>query len=428
MAKLKFKKGEKKLLVVIVITIIILIIGLFFLYLFIDEKLNGSLKYLNIELNGKEEIILKWNEDIYTDEGAKASYRNEDITGDIVVENNVNYEKVGTYKYTYKIKYKKVEKTIERTIKVIDDVKPEIKLLGSENTFMTVGSSYRELGVKATDNYDGDLTSKVVVDTSEIDKNKVGSYKVHYRITDSNGNESVVDRVVDVKEKGPDNQKVAVLNYHFFYKDQKENKEKCGSQGICLQIDKFKEQLKYLKDNGYTTLTIDEFVSWMYGELDIPNKSVLITIDDGGWGTSIEKGNHLIPALEEYKVNATLFLIAGWWEKSNYESEYLDIESHTWNLHYGGNCGYKSKVNCVSYKELLDDLHKSAVVLGSHQAFCFPFYDYTDQSIKAVKEEGFKVAFIGGNRKASRSDDKYKIPRYPISDTTTMSQFINMVQ
>ena len=81
----------------------------------------------------------------------------------------------------------------------------------------------------------------------------------------------------------------------------------------------------------------------------------------------------------------------------------------------------------ISYDDLLNDLHKSAVVLGSHQAFCFPFYDYTEQSIKAVKEEGFKVAFIGESRKASRNDDKYKIPRYPIYDSTSMDSFKSMI-
>lgn len=37
------------------------------------------------------------------------------------------------------------------------------------------------------------------------------------------------------------------------------------------------------------------------------------------------------------------------------------------------------------------------------------------------------MSFIGGYRKASRNDDKYKIPRYPIHKTTTMNQFIQMV-
>ena len=176
-------------------------------------------------------------------------------------------------------------------------------------------------------------------------------------------------------------------------------------------------------------MTIEEFIAWIYGELEIPEKSVLITIDDGAWGVSMEKGNYLIPALEEYKAHATLFLIVGWWETKNYQSPYLSIESHTWDLHheYGHICKYRSKVNCVPYDDLVADLQRSVKVLKTNQAFCFPFYNWTEQSIRAVKEVGFKVAFIGGDRKASRKDNKYKIPRYPIQSNITMEEFKKMV-
>ena len=171
-----------------------------------------------------------------------------------------------------------------------------------------------------------------------------------------------------------------------------------------------------------------EFVGWMYGNNSIPEKSVLITIDDGAYGTGKHNGNHLIPILEEYKVHATLFLITGWWDISNYQSEYLEVESHTHDLHIEENCGYRSKVNCVGYDRLLADLKQSIEVTKSTTAFCFPFYESTNESVQAVKEAGFKVAFVGGNRKASRSSDKYRIPRYPIQDSTTLEKFISYVK
>ncbi len=425
MGKLKLKK-KSKILIIVFILALLSVIG-YFVYDHVYKEIHGEAKYLIISLNGEKEINLKYKEGEYTDEGAKASYKDEDLTKDIKVSGKVDYEKVGSYKIKYTVKYKSQEKEIVRIVNIIDDIKPEIKLNGVDSTFLIVGAEYKDKGATATDNYDGVITDKIVVDTSELDNTKIGAYKVHYKVKDSSGNESVIDRTIEVKKGGGSNQKVAVLNYHFFYKDQKENKEKCGSQSICLQIDKFKEQLKYLKDNGFTTLTIQEFVGWMYGEIEIPEKSVLITIDDGGWGTSKVRGNYLIPALEEYKMHATLFLIAGWWDKSEYISPYLDLQSHTWNLHYEANCGHRSKVNCVSYDELKADLHKSAVVLGSHESFCFPFYDYTEQSIKAVKDEGFRVAFIGESRKASRNDNKYKVPRYPIYDSTSLEKFKSYV-
>ena len=415
---------KEKIVLIVIVLLIIIILG-YFLYQYFSNRVNP--KDLKIELLGDKEIRLKWNKDTYEDVGATAKYKDEDLTKNIEVTNNVKLDKVGEYKYKYTIKYKGIKKTIERTIKVIDDIKPELTLNGNDNNFLILGTEYKDYGAKATDNYDGDITDKIVVDTSNLNKNKLGKYKVKYIVKDSSGNETSLERNIEVKNKGSNNQKVTVLNYHFFYKDQQDNKEKCGSQAICMQIDKFKDHLKYLNDNGFTTLTIKEFVSWMYGEIEIPEKSVLITIDDGGWGTAKDKGNYLIPALEEYKAHATLFLIAGWWEKKEYESPYLDIESHTWNLHHPGNCQYRSKVNCVPYDELLNDLKRAAYVLGSKEAFCFPFFEYTENSIKAVKEAGYKTAFVGLSRKASRNDDKYKIPRYELYDSITLDKFKSIV-
>ena len=216
-------------------------------------------------------------------------------------------------------------------------------------------------------------------------------------------------------------QKIPVLNYHFFY----EGDEYCN-ESICLEIGKFREQLNYLRDNGFKTLTMEEFRAWMYGEIDLPEKSVLITVDDGAKGTGAHNGNRLIPILEEYNMHATLFLISGWWDISNYQSPNLTVQSHTFDMHQYGSCG-KGQLICASKEEAIADLRKSLEIVKDNTSFCFPFYNYSDTAIQAVKEVGFKMAFVGGNRKASRSDDKFKIPRYPIYDSTSLSQFIDIV-
>lgn len=422
--KLKKKAFAK---IFIFLGVLIAIIGAFITYNYVMKEINGEEKYLILDLIGDSKVTLKYKEE-YTDPGAKSSYKEENLTDQIKVETNIDFEHIGTYKYTYDIKYKKQEKKIERIVEIVDLENPTIKLNGSNTINIIEGNTFKDPGATAEDNYDGDLTDKIEVDSTSLDTKKIGSYKVTYTVSDSSGNKSSVERVINVQKKPSANQKIAVINYHFFYKDWSEN---CH-ESICLRTDRFEEQLKYLKDNGFHTLTIEEFVKWMYGELEIPEKSVLLTIDDGAWGTSKIKGNYLIPLLEKYQLHATLFLITGWWGIDggieNYKSDYLDVQSHTHNLHYSGACSaYRSKVNCVSYDELLKDLKQSIEVVKDTNSFCFPFYEYSATSIKAVKAAGFKVAFIGGYRKASRSDDKYKIPRYPIYDSTTLEQFKKMV-
>lgn len=218
------------------------------------------------------------------------------------------------------------------------------------------------------------------------------------------------------------NQKVAVLNYHFFYNP--DTNEACN-ENICLATRKFEEQLAYLKNNGYYTLTMEEFRDWMYGKIDIPEKSVLLTVDDGAQGTGRHNGDKLIPLLEKYDLHATLFLITGWWDIENYRSPNLEIESHTYDMHTMYPSGAQMLIS--SNEHVINDLNQSIAITKSKKAFCFPFYAYNETAINQVKQVGFELSFVGGNYKASRKNDKYKIPRYPIYKGITMEQFIDMI-
>lgn len=220
---------------------------------------------------------------------------------------------------------------------------------------------------------------------------------------------------------------IAVLNYHFFY--DAERNERCNESN-CLDIRKFREQLSYLKQHHYKTLTMEEYRAWMYREIELPARSVLITIDDGAMGTGKHNGNKLIPILEEFDMHATLFLISGWWAMENYESDHLDIESHTYDMHKEGVCRGVSRgaqMLCSTKDQVLEDLRKSVELLGSKTAFCFPFYAYNDLTIELLKDIGFQLAFIGGSQKSNQNHSKYKIPRYPIHKSITMEQFQNMI-
>ena len=305
-------------------------------------------------------------------------------------------------------------------------LKEKAVLLTISNNSDLVDNIVKEENIKIENISSKDLKIKETNSkNTKENKNYINLYKIKQNNTLDefikmiNG-ETVVVRKKEVvsKSKG-----IPVLNYHFFYDPN--IGEECN-ENICLQTDAFRKQLDYFRDNGYKTLKMEEFKQWMYGEIELPEKSVLITIDDGAMGTSKINGNKLIPILEEYKMNATLFLITEWWKKSDYESSYLDVESHGNDIHITGSCG-KAKIHCLSKQELIDDFKLSIQKVGTDTAFCFPFYAYNDTAIEAAKEVGFKIAFIGGNRKAKQSDNKFMIPRYPIYKSTSWQQFLNMV-
>ena len=259
--------------------------------------------------------------------------------------------------------------------------------------------------------------------TKDSKKDSIEAYQIKsYSTIDNIIKMAQGEEVIEAEPVKVTNQGIAVINYHFFYD---EGSEACNEE-ICLSTQKFREELDYLKQNNYKTLTMKEFKQWMYGQIELPEKSVLLTIDDGAFGTGKHNGNHLIPILEEYKMHATLFLIAGWWDINNYRSPYLDIQSHTFDMHNRGTCG-DPQLLCATYDEVKVDLQKSLDIIKNDDSFCYPFYSYDNEAIQAIKDLGFKLAFAGGNRKATRSSNKYLIPRYPIYKSTTLNQFINMV-
>lgn len=190
----KFKISKLKFLILILSVLIILIL-FYLLYIYIV----GISSYLKLQLIGDKTVVLNYNDE-YVDSGAKAFYRNKNISNNIEVSNNLDLKKIGDYEYIYKIKYKHQTKEVKRKIKVIDKINPNISLIGSNEEYLYVGDNYIEKGTTAFDDYDGDLTSNIKIE-GEVDTSKVGEYLITYSIYDSSNNQNSISRKIIVKEK-----------------------------------------------------------------------------------------------------------------------------------------------------------------------------------------------------------------------------------
>ncbi len=91
-------------------------------------------------------------------------------------------------------------------------------------------------------------------------------------------------------------QTVPVLAYHQFSKK--------STSRMTVAEATFEAQMKYLKENGYRSITLDQFFDFLNYKNPIPKKSVLITIDDG-WKSTYDIA---VPILKKYSFSATLFI------------------------------------------------------------------------------------------------------------------------
>ena len=80
-----------------------------------------------------------------------------------------------------------------------DTTAPVITLKGANPQIIIKGNPYTELGASATDNVDGDISSKITIDFSSVNVNVVGDYTVSYNVKDAAGNSATtVTRTIRV--------------------------------------------------------------------------------------------------------------------------------------------------------------------------------------------------------------------------------------
>ena len=193
------KKNKNKINLssnVIIIISVLIIIFIILISYFIG---SGGPITNTIELNGDSSVtIYKGNK--YDDPGAKAyDNKDNDLTSEIDVINNVDINKTGRYEIIYTLG----DISVKRTVRVID--KPSVNnqipnkdennkeenkdsvskkngettitLKGRETVYIELYGNYKEEGFTATDTVDGNIKKKVKV-THNVDNKKPGIYQV----------------------------------------------------------------------------------------------------------------------------------------------------------------------------------------------------------------------------------------------------------
>ncbi|MBR2603531.1 MAG: DUF5011 domain-containing protein [Bacilli bacterium] len=185
---------NNRLRTLIKIFIIVLLVLLIFLFYF-----KKNIVDVNFKLNGSDTVVVNVFEE-YKEEGVSAVIHGVDKSKEVIIDSNeVNTNKLGTYKVTYKLNIGilNIYKKLTRKVEVVDIIPPEISV-ESDTIYLDVGEELAIPDATAKDNYDGDLTENIEV-SNNIDINNTGEYKITYKVTDSSKNESVKDVNVYVR-------------------------------------------------------------------------------------------------------------------------------------------------------------------------------------------------------------------------------------
>ncbi len=224
--------------------------------------------------------------------------------------------------------------------------------------------------------------------------------------------------------------KIPVIVYHKIVDHETKIKEYKNNEW-ANDLDEVEKQLKYLYDNGWKSIDLDEFYSWYMKEKDLDPKTFVLTIDDG----DIEVYNNLLPLLEKYNFKATSFLIGSTIEdESGYkigldiinklreEKSLLQFESHTYELHDFNNNG-DPIASTSSIVDIKEDFDKNSRFNFKYLAYPYGYYN-NDFLMVVSNRKDIKMAFSFYNTNyATRSDNLYAINRIMITGNTSFEDF-----
>ena len=134
---------------------------------------------------GRREITLNYGEE-FMEPKYSALYHNRDVSKKVKKSGKVDVSKLGDYKLRYRINQSIFEDKKMVVVHVVDKESPVIDLEGGTDVKVCPTKEYEELGYKANDNYDGELTDNVSIKKSHD--------KIIYKVSDSSDNKRSITR------------------------------------------------------------------------------------------------------------------------------------------------------------------------------------------------------------------------------------------
>lgn len=185
-----------------------------------------------------------------------------------------------------------------------------------------------------------------------------------------------------------------------------------------ISVEQFENDLRYLRDAGYESVSVEQLLAWADGTGTLPDKPCMITLDDGYETT----GAYAAPLLEKYGFTGVVAVIGSvarqYSEQPDHNKVYshlsweavaelqrsgvLEVQYHTWDMH-----ALSPRKGCNKLRGE-DAEHYRAVLTADVERFyadcaefhvetvpaaAFPFGAYSSQTVELLREMGFRAAF-----------------------------------
>jgi peptidoglycan/xylan/chitin deacetylase (PgdA/CDA1 family) len=221
---------------------------------------------------------------------------------------------------------------------------------------------------------------------------------------------------------------VPILTYH--YVSNNPNPFDKTRDSLSINPAKFEEEMEYIYQNGFTTITLDLLVKSMEGRGVLPPKPIILTFDDG----YIDFYVNAFPILRRYNLNATAFISPGLIGQSPYiDWNQVKEMNKTGLISFQAHSVTHPDLTKLSIEKLRWEIEESKIMLQNFLGrpvnfFAYPF-GYSNAKVwKAAKEAGFYGAVSTINGKIITKSNFFNMPRISASGNPSIKNFAKIIE
>lgn len=236
--------------------------------------------------------------------------------------------------------------------------------------------------------------------------------------------------VTTIEPQKLDQYQVPILMYHYI-RDFNDPNDEIGTK-LSVSPEKFEQQLKWLKENGYQTFDFNyldnPYVIHSTSSEQVSYKPIIITFDDG----YKDAYTNAFPILQKHQMKATFYIITTYVDNNNdryinWDEIYqlkdagMNIGSHT-ITHPSLDKSYDDRLEkeVVESKKIIEE--KIGVPISD---FCYPSGKYDERTINKLKETGYKTAVTVHNGIADQNSNLFELPRIRMTNNTNLKSILN---
>lgn len=234
---------------------------------------------------------------------------------------------------------------------------------------------------------------------------------------------------------------IPVLTYHHILRDEENTRFRHTSTTTSVRA--FSNQMTWLRDMGYTTLSLYQLEGYVKNRINLPARAVAITFDDGLKSVS----RYAYPVLKQYGFSATAFIISSRikrhpqkWDPKSLQfmsvselqsiQDVFDVQSHTHFLHRIDGLRHPILLS-RSYHNILFDFERSRRALAQFNPhvlyLSYPFGGYDQKAVTAAHDAGFHLAVTTVKGKVKPGDNPYLLKRLYILRTDSLEDMARLI-